>query len=562
LHQKLRSSSKHTLLDCVPERQLRQWVPKCSKELDMFKERLQQGIELSKSIEKAVANENISSPIVNHKQLSEYIKQAAVSVQNQKEIVDKIQNDYNDIITRRKNTQLSVLVSTHEQNLKQMRGNDKSLQAMLNSCLESKFNLTNELLDRLRSISMIQYNIKRLSRKISVYIPILKSIISKFAHLELIHYFPGAYSLSLVEILRRRNFLRKYSGEIAKATNRLNVMRDEELSNRQQFDKLFGRYLPPGLIPGLTEKLPSYNLASSGQYHNSFLDTSLPSIDTPQEINFLDMEAIRQLCGSAQLGQGVLKMYATTLDENDIFHQMEFSSMVETATDELSPMYKQQHGDFGSDYSLSGHFKTSGGSMFNSRSSTQSFGGGGIGVSINPSYTSDVESHSPLPSPTNSPRSLSSSEQLQKITHSYKAQIEDRDAKIEKYEQELANLENQLISTRHSTSSNTTTTTTIHPEQYQFLVKENERLKETVALKERLRHDMAQNCDKAVRESQKLTQQISQYNTALQQMAEGLLSKVSDENARNQLHTIISQLYQEKNVNLDDLVRIVLQINR
>jgi hypothetical protein len=61
LHPKLSSESRKTLLDCVPEKQLRQWAPKCQKELEMFKEKLQQGIELVFSIQKAVESENITS---------------------------------------------------------------------------------------------------------------------------------------------------------------------------------------------------------------------------------------------------------------------------------------------------------------------------------------------------------------------------------------------------------------------------------------------------------------------------------------------------------------------
>jgi hypothetical protein len=524
LHPKLSSESRKTLLDCVPEKQLRQWAPKCQRELEMFKEKLQQGIELANSIRKAVESENIPSPSINIAQLSEYVQKAAISLQKEKHIVDTISNDYNilaDMIVKQKinSSALPSMVKNHETHVQQMREYDAILEQILNSCIESKIDLTNELIDKLRNISQIQYNIKRLSRKLSAYITILRNIISKFAHLEVIHFFPGAYSLSLVEILRRRKFLRTYSSEIVKCSNRLNQLREEEVLNRRQFEKHFARFLPPGLIPGLYEKLPLVNF---GQSASLFMETSLPSIDNAQEISNIDLGAIQVLCGSV-LGQGVLKMYATTLDENQMFHQMEFSTEVDTSLHQVSSYNSK-------------------GAMFHSHSSSvQSTG------SLNPSYMSDYES--PGQSPSNSPRSITS---LDNKLSQYKKQISERDLKIEKMEKELAILESQIMSASRVKESNMN-------EEMSQLLKENAQLKETVNLKEKLRHEMAQKCEVAIRESQKLKEILNRYMSAIKQLSEVALEKSTDNNRRKVLNQALSQLHSSdaKSVNLDELVDVL-----
>src|SRR5690606_33629348 len=106
-----------------------------------------------------------------------------------------------------------------------------------------------------------------------------------------------------------------------------NSLKDEETTNRSQFDKYFSRYLPPGVIPGLQEKVPVAQMSQS--FSSSLLETNLPSIDNPHEIQNIDLESIQSLCGGNTLGQGILKMYETTLDDNQIFRQMEEFSMNE-----------------------------------------------------------------------------------------------------------------------------------------------------------------------------------------------------------------------------------------
>lgn len=583
LHPKLKTPSKQTLLDCVPEKQLRQWVPKCQRELEMFGDKLQQGIDLMNTIEKSVERENMNSPIVkyvlclfeyhsyymnkttltNHtqlnddnsfRQLSEFLKQAAITVQNEKITVETISTDYNiliDMIMKQKTTHnsstLTSTVEVHEKNVRKMREFDQLLEIILNDCMESKVVLSRDLFDRLRNISLIQYNIKRLSRKMPVYASILRSIVGKFAHIELVHYFPGAYSLSLVEVLRRRNFLRKLASEATKYTDRLQALREEEATNRAHFDKYFSRFLPPNVIPGLQEKVPGSQMTHSFN-QGSLMDTNLPSIDNPHEIQNVDLESIQSLCGHS-LGQGILKMYETTLDDKQMFHQMEFSL---NEADDTSFQISSYH---------SANNKT-GAAMFHSRSSSVR-----------------SESDSPVPSPSTSPRLGSSgylsSENYQRMSQ-YRKELSERDEKIDRMTREMAMLESQLSSsaplvTQAPTPTATDTNINKNSQQdlldmIQKLKSENEELKLTVDIKERLRHETAQRCEEAIRESHKLKETLNQYANTIKSASEVLLDKSNDTMNRKTLHSIISQIDSSKNlspVNLEDfMTQLSIQVKR
>lgn len=66
LHPKLKTSSRQTLLDCVPEKQLRLFAPKCGKELESFENRVSAGFKFAEEIEKSVNIEKNLQNIVEY----------------------------------------------------------------------------------------------------------------------------------------------------------------------------------------------------------------------------------------------------------------------------------------------------------------------------------------------------------------------------------------------------------------------------------------------------------------------------------------------------------------
>lgn len=176
---------------------------------------------------------------------------------------------------------LDTIMKSHEESISVLKACDENLKKAMVSYGESKIKLTQKLYEKLKSISEIQYNIKKLGKKLMTYISILNTLGNKFAHIELIHCLPGAYQLTLLEITRRGLFRRKLHAEVTQLEKNVQIIRDEEIALRKWFTKNIGRYLPPGLIRGLDENPPSYTLVC-----NTISESALPQIDS-KEVRYI-----------------------------------------------------------------------------------------------------------------------------------------------------------------------------------------------------------------------------------------------------------------------------------
>jgi hypothetical protein len=67
LHPSLVRENRKFLVDYIPEVQLRQWVPKCMKELELFKARVEKTRDIVNILQKEVTQEKNLNPISSYK---------------------------------------------------------------------------------------------------------------------------------------------------------------------------------------------------------------------------------------------------------------------------------------------------------------------------------------------------------------------------------------------------------------------------------------------------------------------------------------------------------------
>lgn len=268
--------------------------------------------------------------------LSKLCNESDAIVNNQRELVNNINRNFQSLLQMASKaesqskdvTVINQLVDTHQNYLYQLRDYEITLRSTCEKFAQSKALLTKHLLEKLKVISTIQYNILKLNKKMQTFVSILKNIMSKFHHVSIPKYLPGAYAMALLEILRRKSYSRKFESEINRASEILSEMRDEEIRNRKSFFRSFGKFLPPQLIDRMNE-LPAsgeeiLNLISSSSLTEN---SKLPNISTLQGLeDVIKMEEIEKTFNdTAYFGETSkldFKIYAKLLDENNLFHQM------------------------------------------------------------------------------------------------------------------------------------------------------------------------------------------------------------------------------------------------
>lgn len=66
LHPKLKTASRQTLSDCIPEKHLRLFTAKFAKDLDSYKKRVEEGLKFGDEVDKAVNKEKDFSTIIKY----------------------------------------------------------------------------------------------------------------------------------------------------------------------------------------------------------------------------------------------------------------------------------------------------------------------------------------------------------------------------------------------------------------------------------------------------------------------------------------------------------------
>jgi hypothetical protein len=275
LHPLLQTETRKTLLDCIPEKQVKLWVPKCTKELEVFQTKVDSSLIQFEEIEKGKKFTH-SSKI---KILEGFEIRAREGLSLHESYLDGFKKDYEAILdVIRKNaglseTTASKMKNSHLELIASTKAFDDKLKDMVSQCYQSKFEVDQLIRENLKEVSEKQYQITKIGKKVITYGSILNTLAVNFSHLEMIKCFPGAYYLSLMEITRRRKFGKMYKSEVIKCINNMAMIREEEVAKRRKFQKNVGKFIPNGFIDGLNDYLPSFEIDTK------VLETNLPSID-------------------------------------------------------------------------------------------------------------------------------------------------------------------------------------------------------------------------------------------------------------------------------------------
>jgi hypothetical protein len=124
------------------------------------------------------------------------------------------------------------------------------------------------LLNKLVIISHIQSAIASASPKLSTLSSTLSKHVQAFSQLLHVHRISPSWGTALIEIVRRKEYLKTFYSKATHMAEILAKFRMLEQKRRENFHNEIARYLPVGIIQGLDDTLPTSNIKISNTVDN------------------------------------------------------------------------------------------------------------------------------------------------------------------------------------------------------------------------------------------------------------------------------------------------------
>lgn len=272
LHPSLRTPARNTLFDFVLEGRLRQGLDTCTKDFAHFKGKVEELELMSRSLDNRVKTE--CTTLASNFDIQHLQADINAVMQEQTAIHTVMLHDFQQIQQHvspgnKQPTTGGVgadileafksMYSRHETELiKNMQTIDYKLSRAVTLCAEEKNKATQQLFDKMRSISALQSDISTFGRKVTTSIHALNELKQKLFQFVVVHNLPEGYVLSLIESFRRYQFNRHYLGEVFQISEYLAKLHANEEAKREKFKKAYEKYIPQGVFTEFADVLPNF----------------------------------------------------------------------------------------------------------------------------------------------------------------------------------------------------------------------------------------------------------------------------------------------------------------
>lgn len=171
---------------------------------------------------------------------------------------------------------LGPMYDGHEKNyLPKMQTCDGAISNLLDFCKDEKNNMNIFVHNYMQKIAYIQYTIKDVRFKFSVFTEAMKRQNDQFELLKVVRGIGPAYRACLAEVVRRKASMKLYMGMAGQLAEKLATKRDAEVRKREEFLKVNSSFIPRDI------------LASMGLYDTpNQCDVNI----TPFDTNLLDID--------------------------------------------------------------------------------------------------------------------------------------------------------------------------------------------------------------------------------------------------------------------------------
>ncbi|KAF5776530.1 putative Ubiquitin-like domain superfamily [Helianthus annuus] len=302
----LQTAERRCLLDFVKEDNLQKMVDDCGNSHRQFESKVgefkQEFGELKRSTEHLFS----SKASILSRDLERAVKEHEHHIDEQKSILQALSKDVglvkklvDDCLTSQLSNSLrphdavSALGPMYEGHDKsyipKMQACERAISNLLTFCKNKKTEMNTFVHKYMQKIAYIQYTIKDVRYKFSLFTEALKRQNDQFEHLKVVRGIGPAYRACLAEIVRRKASMKLYMGMAGQLAERLATKRESEIRRREEFLKVNSLFIPRDILASMG----LYDTPNTCDVNVAPFDTNLLDID----ISDLDRFAPEHLVG-------------------------------------------------------------------------------------------------------------------------------------------------------------------------------------------------------------------------------------------------------------------------
>ncbi|KAJ3161096.1 hypothetical protein HDU86_007717 [Geranomyces michiganensis] len=266
------------LSDYVPEDRLITWAENCRIAHENLAHKIATSAETIKTVRAGNEHETSTPLDLDLRQLETHLAEARSARQRLDVKHQRVERDLTKIeemladaqsVQSEKFNSLDHLLKIHrDEYLPAITENDAMIRSLTTFFVDSKKRVSEELLRRLRSISQLQSQIAAVSPVLSELSDTMNAHTQAFAQLLHVHRMPAAWGAALVEIVRRKEFVKIFISKAKELADILGRFRSQEERRRETFRTEIARYLPTNLVQGLDDMPPYCEVSLSNTTGN------------------------------------------------------------------------------------------------------------------------------------------------------------------------------------------------------------------------------------------------------------------------------------------------------
>ncbi|KAL6555186.1 hypothetical protein OROGR_006444 [Orobanche gracilis] len=292
LHPSLQTSKRKSLLDFVKEDNLRKTVEDCSSSHRQFENKVSEFKQEFGDLKRNAEDLFSGRASFLSKDLDMEMKEHQRFISEQKSIMQALSKDVNTVkklvddclsselsSSLRPHDAVSALgpmYDSHEKSfLPKMQACDRAISTLLDFSRDKKNEMNLFVHNYMQKIAYIQYTIKDVRYKFSVFQEALKRQNDQFEHLKVVRGIGTAYRACFAEIVRRKAEMKIYMGKAGQLAEKLATDRDAEVRRREEFIKVHSTYIPRDVLASMG----LYDAPNPCDVNVTPFDTNLLDID-------------------------------------------------------------------------------------------------------------------------------------------------------------------------------------------------------------------------------------------------------------------------------------------
>ncbi|XP_058207005.1 autophagy-related protein 11-like isoform X1 [Rhododendron vialii] len=293
----LQTSSCRCLLDFVKEENLHKVVEDCSSSHKQFENKIlefkQEFGDLKRSAEHLFTNKasflvrDLAFTIRDHQRL----------VNEQKSIMQALSKDVNmvkklvdDCLSSRLSASLrphdavSALGPMYESHYKsylpKMQASHCAISNLVDFCMDKKNEMNIFVHNYMQKIAYIQYIIKDVRNKFSVFTEAINCQNDQFEPLKVVFGVGPAYRACLAEVVRRKASMKLYMGMAGQYAEKLAIKREAEVRRREEFLKVQCSFIPSDILASMgLHDTPNHCNVNITPFDTNLLDIDISDLD-------------------------------------------------------------------------------------------------------------------------------------------------------------------------------------------------------------------------------------------------------------------------------------------